>query len=364
MPDPQTTNLDLYIPVRNADVGVWDVPANANMSQLDTVLGGSTTIALTNVNVTLSPAQYNSAFINLTGNLTGNIVLTLPAKGRSYTVNNQTTAGGFTITVTTGAGTSVVLPSTGIIQIFNDGTNVRFADGAIKTTADTAETTAVAAGASAALRVRAVVIQTFAGNGTYTPTAGMIYCIIECVGSGGGGGGVAGSVNFAFSGAGGGSGGYSRSIKTAAQVGVSQAVTVGGSAGGGAGAANGSNGSVTSVGALCSANGGIGGEANTGINHPTGGAGASAGTGDLALAGNPGGGGAYLSGTGFGVAGGQGGASYFGGGGTGGANFGANGGAANAPGAGGGGAQNTNSNTNRTGGASAAGRVVITEFVA
>ena len=73
MPDPQTTNLDLYIPVRGADVGIWDVPANANMSQLDTVLGGLTSIALTNINVVLSSAQYNCGFINLTGILTGNV---------------------------------------------------------------------------------------------------------------------------------------------------------------------------------------------------------------------------------------------------------------------------------------------------
>ena len=39
----------------------------------------------------------------------------------------------------------------------------------------------------------AVVIQTFTGTGTYTPTAGMIYCIIECVGSGGGGYGLNGA---------------------------------------------------------------------------------------------------------------------------------------------------------------------------
>src|SRR5437879_1219197 len=30
--------------------------------------------------------------------------------------------------------------------------------------------------------------QVFTGSGTYTPSLGMIYCIIECIGGGGGGG--------------------------------------------------------------------------------------------------------------------------------------------------------------------------------
>ncbi len=92
MPDPQTSNLDLYQPTRGSDVGTWDTPLNANATQLDTVLGGVTSIALTNINVTLSAAQYNCGFINLTGGLTGNVVLTFPAKGRFYIVNNQCTA--------------------------------------------------------------------------------------------------------------------------------------------------------------------------------------------------------------------------------------------------------------------------------
>ena len=36
--------------------------------------------------------------------------------------------------------------------------------------------------------VNSVVVQTFTGSGTYTPTTGMLYCTIEVVGGGGGGG--------------------------------------------------------------------------------------------------------------------------------------------------------------------------------
>src|SRR5215471_2028348 len=49
-------------------------------------------------------------------------------------------------------------------------------------------------------------IRKFTASGTYTPTAGMVMCIIECVGGGGGGGGVVGTANYSLAGGGGGSG--------------------------------------------------------------------------------------------------------------------------------------------------------------
>ncbi len=369
MPDPQTPNLDLYIPVRGADVDTWDVPANANFTQLDNIMGAVTSIALTNLNVTLSAAQYNCAFINLTGVLTGNIILTFPAKGRSYVVNNLTT-GAFTITATTGLGISVVLPTSGAVQIYNDATNIKFADGSIKTTADTAETTAIAAGATAAVRVRAVVIQRFTSNGTYTPTAGMVYCTIECVGGGGGGGGSDGtSTTIAVGGTGGGGGSYAMTTTTAAAIGASKAVTIGAAGAAGLSAANGGAGGITSVGALCIANGGSGGIATSIAVLRAGGAGGTAGTGDVTVPGCPGGnavwtgdnyGGWNFGGNaarGFG-AGGQAPAvidyadgTYTGVAGTG---F----------GAGGSGGFSSYVATNAAGGAGTAGVVVITEFVA
>ena len=104
-----------------------------------------------------------------------------------------------------------------------------------------------------------IAVQTFAISGTYTPTVGMKYCQIECIGGGGGGGGVGDSTSSSIGMGGGGSGGYSRKTVAAAAIGASQVVTIGaaGVAGTGAGA-NGGNGGVTSVGGICVANGGGG----------------------------------------------------------------------------------------------------------
>lgn len=102
-------------------------------------------------------------------------------------------------------------------------------------------------------------IQTFTASGTYTPTSGMKYCMIEMVGGGGAGGGTpTASGTSAAAGQSGSSGTYSQGVFSAATIGVSQTVTVG-AAGIGAAGGNGTNGGTSSVGTLITANGGIGG---------------------------------------------------------------------------------------------------------
>ena len=64
-------------------------------------------------------------------------------------------------------------------------------------------------------------IISFTASGTYTPSAGLIYCIIECVGGGGGGGGTTGGSSIANVARGGSGGGYSRKVATSAQIGAS-----------------------------------------------------------------------------------------------------------------------------------------------
>lgn len=211
-----------------------------------------------------------------------------------------------------------------------------------------------------------VVMQVFTGNGTYTPTSGMQYCIMEVVGGGGGGGGcAAGAANSLGGGGGGGGGGYSREVVTAATVGASQSVTVGGGGSGGGAGGGGNPGGTSSVGSILSATGGNGGGGLTGstafrsIPGGSGGAGASGGFN------TNGGQGLYSITSGSTQAGssGAGGNSYFGGGGyqrngtT--AQTGANG---TAYGGGGSGGLCTNA-SNASGGTGFDGIVVITEFI-
>lgn len=161
-----------------------------------------------------------------------------------------------------------------------------------------------------------ITVQTFTTTGTYTPTAGMLYCTVELVAGGGGGGGAADSTagpNGA-AGAGGGAGGYSRKTLSAASVGASQAVTIGaGGNGGAAGANTGVAGGNSSFGAIFSCTGGAGGTGGTAGSDSgsPGGAGGSGTGGDVNTFGDSGWAG-LVAGSTLSI-GGNGGTVYFGG---------------------------------------------------
>jgi hypothetical protein len=213
--------------------------------------------------------------------------------------------------------------------------------------------------------IKTVKTQKFTASGTYTPSAGMTFCVIECVGGGGGGGGCGGGASQSYTGGGGGSGGYSRLTALAATIGASKAVTIGAAGtGGGAGANNGTIGGDTSVGALCIGKAGLGGICGSSALVPSGGDGGPPGTGDIAAAGMPGNPGFYNTANAAATitASGAGGSSFFGGGAVGiwgGTSSAGN--AARAYGSGGSGGSVSGAN-NAAGGNGSAGFVHITEY--
>lgn len=199
--------------------------------------------------------------------------------------------------------------------------------------------------------VKTVPLQPFTASGTYTPSAGMLYCIVECIGGGGGGNSGAGGVN-GVAGGGGGSGGYSRGTYTAATIGASQSVTIG--AGGGAGAGGG----TSSLGSLISSGGGGAGTAGAaGGGGGTGGTGAS---GSVNLRGGNGNAGSGGNGTGGSSSvGGVGGSTLLGGNGGGGNGATSSNGTTGATNTGGGGGGGANGGTGAAGGS---GIIIITEY--
>lgn len=220
--------------------------------------------------------------------------------------------------------------------------------------------------------IRQVNIQAITSSGTYTPTAGMAYCIAEIIGGGGGGGGTSGSGSNSSGGGGGGAGGYIKTLYTAAQVGASAVVTIGaGGAGATAGNNAGGSGTQTTFAAFsgnCIANaagGGNGAANNTTFQIASGGAAAGAsstvsGTVIVNIGGQAGGLGWGTGTNGLGMGGKGGDLLCYG---TGGltSSFGA-GVVGKGFGAGGSGAAN-GSLSNLAGGAGLAGVVIITEFI-
>ena len=105
-----------------------------------------------------------------------------------------------------------------------------------------------------------IVLTAFRASGPYQPSPGLVTAVVECWGGGGGGGSVTWlAATIGEGGGGGGSGGYSKKTLAAALVLGGVAVTVAGQA------APGANGTVTSFGAFCVANGGSGRAGSPGI---------------------------------------------------------------------------------------------------
>lgn len=220
---------------------------------------------------------------------------------------------------------------------------------------------------SAAGAFSSIVIQVFTATGTYTPTSGMKYCIVELVGGGGGGGGTTTcAANEISSGGGGGGGGYAIKMFSAATIGASQAVTIGaGGTAGAVGGGTGGTGGTTSLGALLSATGGSGGVGDgvhTGTGGELGGAGGTGSSGSFNTSGSRG-----FPSMGFGTlnysVGGSGGSSILSGTATPTSTATSAGATGVSYGGGASGAQTINSGTQAAGGVGGPGIVVVTEFI-
>jgi hypothetical protein len=72
---------------------------------------------------TLTSSEATNTIQTYTGTLTGNVTVVYPPVVNLYVIKNSTTAGGFSFTVTTGSGTSVVIPSGQQVTLACDGTN-------------------------------------------------------------------------------------------------------------------------------------------------------------------------------------------------------------------------------------------------
>ena len=83
------------------------------------------TKAVTTGSYTLTASEASNTIQFYTGTLSGNVTVTYPPVANLYVISNQTTAGGYTLTVTTGIGGSATatIPSSGQATLICDGTN-------------------------------------------------------------------------------------------------------------------------------------------------------------------------------------------------------------------------------------------------
>lgn len=100
-----------------------EVTANAAFDIFDKAIAGRLSKAITSADVTLSTDEARHAVIELTGTLTGNRNLIVPASSKFYLIQNLT-SGAFTVTVKTPAGTGVVVAQGKRAFLYSDATNV------------------------------------------------------------------------------------------------------------------------------------------------------------------------------------------------------------------------------------------------
>jgi hypothetical protein len=79
--------------------------------------------AVTTGSYTLSSSEASNTIQTYTGTLTGNVTVVYPPVVNLYVIKNSVTAGGYTLTVGTGSGTSVVVPAGQQVTLACDGTN-------------------------------------------------------------------------------------------------------------------------------------------------------------------------------------------------------------------------------------------------
>lgn len=94
-----SVNIGLEEPANGDYNNDWNLPVNANSTLVDQALGSSTSVAVSNADVTLTVAQAAFLTINLSGTLTANVSLIFPSIGGVRYINNTVTKGSFGVTI-------------------------------------------------------------------------------------------------------------------------------------------------------------------------------------------------------------------------------------------------------------------------
>lgn len=125
MPNVILPNLGIELPDVGSDQDTWGDILNADLQKLDNAVQYDViSKTLAGVDVTLTDVEAASAVINLTGTLTANVNVIVPATPvRVYLVRNQT-SGAFTVTVKTAAGTGTAVQQGTSSLVYSDGTNI------------------------------------------------------------------------------------------------------------------------------------------------------------------------------------------------------------------------------------------------
>lgn len=121
--DTSTTTLQFLLMEQGAHNNDWGSQTNSNWSRAETALAGVTTKVLGGSNVTLSDDEARSNTLVFTGTLSANVLVTVPARNKSWIVHNNT-SGAFTVSLAVPSGTPVLVPGAIPKWYWSSGTSV------------------------------------------------------------------------------------------------------------------------------------------------------------------------------------------------------------------------------------------------
>jgi hypothetical protein len=125
MPSSYTTSLRLELQFTGENVNVWGDRLNTVIGRADKAIAGLVTVPLTG-DYALSTSntgedEARSAMVKFTGGA-GPFNVTVPSVTKTYRIWNATTG---PVVLTTGAGVTVQVDTTDIVDVFCDGANVK-----------------------------------------------------------------------------------------------------------------------------------------------------------------------------------------------------------------------------------------------
>lgn len=126
-----TTNKHLEKPANGDFVDTWNVPVNGDMDIIDKAFGGTLGIPLTNATVFLTQADCQNVRFLLTGVLSADVTIYLPAGVSGFFVVTNATSGNYSVLFATAASppkTTVYANQGKSTFLFSDGTNMFYAD--------------------------------------------------------------------------------------------------------------------------------------------------------------------------------------------------------------------------------------------
>lgn len=119
-------NRNLELQATGDNVDAWGAILNSNVfTKLDQILGSTVAIAVTNVDVTITTAQFQNLRFDVTGIKTADVNIILPdARGGFFYVSNAST-GAFKLNIkTANAGTNTIVLPVGGVWIMTNGVTV------------------------------------------------------------------------------------------------------------------------------------------------------------------------------------------------------------------------------------------------